>query len=77
MEKEAEPDSIDQKNYFLKRQDMAFRLIYMYVFIEIQLLLHVESFSTPEKVWTKLEFIFRIKEDCEECMQEIDKTNLA
>jgi hypothetical protein len=64
----------DEKNDFLNRQDMAFRLIYMFVSPEIQY--HVEdlSLSTPDEVWTKLEVLFRIKEDCEECMQDIDKT---
>jgi hypothetical protein len=42
-------------------------------FPEIQY--HVEdlSLSIPEKVQTKLEFLFKNKEYCEECMQEIDK----
>jgi hypothetical protein len=51
---------------------MAFRLICMSVSPEIQY--HVISLSTLDEVWTKLEVLFGIKEDCEECMQEIDKT---
>jgi hypothetical protein len=64
--------SIDEKNHFLNRQDMAFRLICMSVSLEIQS--HVVSLSTPDEVWTKLEVLFGIKEDCEECMSKIDKT---
>jgi hypothetical protein len=71
---EVEPDSADEKNNFLNKQYMAFRLIYMSVSSKIQY--HVEdlSLSTPDKVWTKLEVLFRIKEYFEEYMQDIDKT---
>jgi hypothetical protein len=53
---------------------MAFRLICMSMFL-LEIQYHVEeSLSTPDEVWTKLEVLFRIKEYCEECMQDIDKT---
>jgi hypothetical protein len=46
------------------------------MFVSPELQYHVEdsSLSTPDELWTKLEVLFRIKEYCEECMQEIDKT---
>jgi len=72
METKEDPNSVDKKNYFFNGQDMAFRIICMYVSSEIQY--HVISLSTPDEAWIKLEVLFRIKEDCEECMQDIDKT---
>jgi len=54
---------------------MDFRVIYVFVSPEIQL--HVVSLSTPNEVWSKLEVLFWIKEDCEEFMLENAKTNPA
>jgi hypothetical protein len=52
---------------------MAFVLICLIVSLEIQF--HVESLSTPDKVWTKLEVPFGKKDDHEECMTKSSKTN--
>jgi hypothetical protein len=51
---------------------MGFRLMCMFVSPEIKL--HVVLLSTPNEVWTKLEVLFRIKEDCEERRPENMKT---
>jgi hypothetical protein len=72
MGTEAEPNSTDEKSHFLNRHDMDFRLICLS--ISPELLFHVESFSTPDEVWTKLEVLFRKKDDHEECMPENAKT---
>jgi hypothetical protein len=61
-----------RKNDFPKRQDMALGCICLYISPEIQY--HVESLSTPDEAWTKLEVIFGLKEDCEQGMHEINKT---
>jgi hypothetical protein len=68
MEIEAYPNLVDEKIYFLKKQDMDFRFICVFVSFEMQLLLHDESFSTLYEVQTKLEVLFRNKEYHEECM---------
>jgi hypothetical protein len=61
-----------RKIIFSTDKDMAFELICMFVSLEIQY--HVISLSTLDEVWTKLEVLFGIKENFEECMQEINKT---
>jgi hypothetical protein len=43
--------------------------------ISPKLLFHVESFTTLDEVWTKLEVLFGKKDDREECMLENAKTN--
>jgi len=73
MGTKVEPNSTDEKYHFLNRHDMEFRLICM--LISLELLLHVESFSTLGEVWTKLEVLFGNKDDHEECMSKNAKTN--
>jgi len=74
METKAETGSPEEKNDFLNKQDMDLRLICMLVSLELQY--HVEDslLSTPDKLWTKLEVLFGIKEVCEECMPNNSKT---
>jgi hypothetical protein len=71
MAMEVEPDSIDEKNDFLDRQDMAIGFIYLSISLEI---LHevcdVSQEFTPNELWTRLEVLFGNKE---ECMQNVDK----
>jgi hypothetical protein len=38
---------------------------------------HVESLSTPDEAWTKMEVLFGHKEYCEDCMNEIDKIEIT
>jgi hypothetical protein len=71
METEVEPNSTKEKNDFLNRQDMALGCICLSISPEI--LYHVESLSTPNELWTRLKVQFGNKEDCEDCMQEIEK----
>jgi hypothetical protein len=52
---------------------MDFRLVCIFASPEIQL--PVASLSTPNKIWTKLDILFGIKEDYEECMLENDMKN--
>jgi hypothetical protein len=59
MATEVEPDSTDEKNDFLNRQDMAIGSIYMNISPEI---LHqvcdVTQDFTPNELWTRLEVLF-------------------
>jgi hypothetical protein len=74
---EAYRNSVDEKNYFLNRQDMTLKLISMFVSPELQYHVEEESLSTPDELWTRLEVLFRNKENWEDCMQKIDKIELA
>jgi hypothetical protein len=69
MKTKVDPDFADDKSHFINRKDMAFRLINIFVSPEIQY--YVISLSTPDEVWTKLEVLFGIKEDCEEWMEDV------
>jgi hypothetical protein len=71
MEMEVEPDSADEKNDFLNRQDMAIGCIYLSISPEI--LHQVYDFSqdsTPNELWTILEVLFGNKEYF---MQEVEQ----
>jgi hypothetical protein len=74
MEMEVEPDSADEKNDFLNRQDMAIGFIYLSISPEI---LHqvcdVTQDFTPNELWTRLEVLFGNKEYCEDFMQEVER----
>jgi hypothetical protein len=74
MAMEVESDSIDKKNDFLNRQDMAIGIILVFISPEILHQVYDDSEdSTPNELWTRLEVLFGNKEDCEDCMQEIGK----
>jgi hypothetical protein len=63
MEMEVEPDSTDEKNDFLNRQDMAIGCICMSISPEIFHQVDDESQdSTPNELWTRLEVLFGNKE---------------
>ena len=69
MAMEVDPDSTDEKNDFLNRQDMAIGCICMSVSLELFHQVYEESQeSTPNELWTRLEVLFRNKEDCEDFM---------
>jgi hypothetical protein len=71
MAMEVEPDSIDEKNYFLNRQYMAIGSIHMSISSKLFLQVYEESQgSTPNELWTRLEVLFGSKECCEYFMQE-------
>jgi hypothetical protein len=74
MEMEVEPDSTDEKNDFLNKQDMAIGFVYSSISPEI---LHqvcdVSQEFTTNELWTILEVLFGNKKDCEYCMQGIGK----
>jgi hypothetical protein len=74
MAMEVEPNSTDEKNNFLNRQDMAIGFICMSISPEI---LHqvcdVTQEFTPNELWTRLEILFGNKEYCEDCMHGIGK----
>jgi len=66
MEMEVEPDSVDEKNDFLNRQDMAIGCIFWSISPEILHQVYDESrASIPNELWTRLEVLSRNKEDCE------------
>jgi hypothetical protein len=74
MAMEVEPDSADEKNDFLNRQDMAIGCIFWSISPEILHQVYDESRdSTPNELWTRLEVLFGNKEYCEDFMQEIEK----
>jgi hypothetical protein len=69
MAMEVEPDSTDEKNDFLNRQDMAIGCICMSVSLELFHQVYEESQeSTPNELWTRLEVLFGNKEYCEDFM---------
>jgi hypothetical protein len=74
MEMEVDPDSFDEKNDFLNRQDMAIGCILYFISPEI---LHqvcdVTQDFTPNELWTRLKVLFWNIEYCEDCMQRIGK----
>jgi hypothetical protein len=75
MTMEVEPDSIDEKNGFLNRQDMAIGSICMSVSPELFHQVYEESQGlTPNELWIKLEVLFGNKEYCEDFMQEVEQT---
>jgi hypothetical protein len=74
MATKVEPDSADEKNDFLNRQDMAIGSVYMFVSPELFHQVYEESQeSTPNELWTRLEVLFGNKEDCEYFMQEVEQ----
>jgi hypothetical protein len=71
MAMEVDPDSADEKNDFLNRQDMAIRCILYFISLEILHQVYDDSQeSTPNELWTRLEVLFGNKEDY---MQNVDK----
>jgi hypothetical protein len=70
IEMEVEPDTTDDKNDFLNRQDMAIGFICLSISPEI---LHqvcdITQEFTPNALWTRLEVLFGNKEYFEDCMQ--------
>jgi hypothetical protein len=69
MEMEVGPASTDEKNDFLNRQDMAIGFILLSISPEMLHQVSEESQeSTPNELWTRLEVLFRNKEDCEYCI---------
>jgi hypothetical protein len=59
MATKVEPDSVDEKNDFLNRQDMAIGSICMFVSPELFHQVYEESKeSTPNELWTRLEVQF-------------------
>jgi hypothetical protein len=74
MAMEVEPDSTDEKNDFLNRQDMAIGFIFLSISPEILHQVYDDSQeSTPNELWTRLEVLFGNKEDCEYFMQEVEQ----
>jgi hypothetical protein len=74
MAMEVEPDSTDEKNDFLNRQDMAIGCILWFISPEILHQVYDDSQeSTPNELWTRLEVLFGNKEDCEDFMQEVEQ----
>jgi hypothetical protein len=74
MAMEVEPDSVDEKNDFLNRQDMAIGSIGMSVSLELFHQVYEESQGlTPNELWTRLEVLFGNKEYCEDFMQEVEQ----
>jgi hypothetical protein len=72
MAMEVEPDSSDEKNDFLNRQDMAIGNIGMSVSPELFHQVYEESQGlNPNELWTRLEVLFGNKEYCEDFMQEV------
>jgi hypothetical protein len=70
MEIEVEPDSTNEKNVFLNRQDMAIGCICLSIYPEIYCQVDDESQdSTPNKLWIRLEVLFGNKEYC---MKKVD-----
>jgi hypothetical protein len=59
MAMEVEPDSVDEKNDFLNRQDMAIGCILYFISPEILHQVYDDSQEfTPNELWTRLEVLF-------------------
>jgi hypothetical protein len=70
MEMEVEPDSVDEKNDFLNRQNMAIGCILYFISPEILHQIYDDSQEfTQNYLWRRLEVLFWNKE---ECMQNVD-----
>jgi hypothetical protein len=77
MEVEVEIDSVDEKNDFLNRQDMAIGSIGMSVSPKLFHQVYEESQGlNPNELWTILEVLFGNKEYCEDFMQEVEQIEL-
>ena len=77
METEVDPDSADEKNDFLDRQDMAIGFICLSISPKIfHQVYDFSQDSNPNELWTRLKVLFRNKEDCEDFMQEFEKIEL-
>jgi hypothetical protein len=77
MAMEVEPDSTDEKNDFLNRQDMAIGCILWFIFPKILHQVYDDSQeSSPNELWIRLEVLFENKEDCEDFMQEVEQIEL-
>jgi hypothetical protein len=71
MAMEVEPDSVDEKNDFLNRQDMAIGCILYFISPEILHQVYDDSQEfTPNELWSRFEVLFGNKE---EYMQHVDK----
>jgi hypothetical protein len=71
MAMEVEPDSVDEKNDFLNRQDMAIGCMLYFISPEILHQVYDDSQElNPNNLWSRLEVLFGNKE---ECMQNVDK----
>jgi hypothetical protein len=65
MAMEVKPDSVDEKNDFLNRQDMAIGCILYFISPEILHEVYDDSQEfTPNDLWSKLEVLFGNKEEC-------------
>jgi hypothetical protein len=65
MAMEVEPDSVDEKNDFLNRQDMAIGCILYFISPEILHQVYDDSQEfTPNYLWSRLEVLFGNKEEC-------------
>jgi hypothetical protein len=74
MAMDVETNSIDEKNEFLNRQDMAIGCILYFISPEIIHQVYDDSQEfTPNDLWRRLEVLFGNKEDCENFMQRIGK----
>ena len=56
MGTEVEPNSVVEKSKYFNRLDEAF--VFFCLSISRELLFHVDSLTTPNEVWTKLETLF-------------------
>jgi hypothetical protein len=71
MAMEVDPDSADEKNDFLNRQDMAIGCILYFISPKILHRVYDDSQEfTPNDLWSRLEVLFGNQE---ECMQNFDK----
>jgi hypothetical protein len=65
MAMEVDPDSTDEKNNFLNRQDMSIRWILSFISLEILHQVYDDSEeSTPNELWTILAVLFGNMEEC-------------
>jgi hypothetical protein len=76
MAMEVESNSVDEKNDFLNKQDMAIGCILWFISSDILHQVYDDSQeSTPNDLWTRLDVLFGNKEDCEyiHCCGEVEQ----
>ena len=59
MDLKNEPNSVVEKDKWNNRLDEEYGLLWLSIFLD--LLFHLDGLTTPNQVWTKLEFLFGVQ----------------
>ena len=67
---ENEPNAVIEKDKWHNRLDEAYELLFLYIYPD--LLFHLDVLTTPNKVWTQLESLFRAQDQLTANQLEIE-----